>query len=143
LEFLVLDELHTYRGRQGADVAKLTRRVRERTGAHDLQCVGTSATMATEGSRSERLALVADVPSKLFGTGVLADDVIDETLSPLFLDRTFENQELKHAVLLAAEQNVPTSVEEFLANPLAAWVERTFGAEIQDDRVTRVVPKTI
>ena len=32
LEFLVLDELHTYRGRQGADVAMLLRRLRERTG---------------------------------------------------------------------------------------------------------------
>ena len=30
LEFLVLDELHTYRGRQGADVAMLLRRLRER-----------------------------------------------------------------------------------------------------------------
>ncbi len=30
LGFLVLDELHTYRGRQGADVALLVRRVRER-----------------------------------------------------------------------------------------------------------------
>jgi ATP-dependent helicase YprA (DUF1998 family) len=30
LRFLVLDELHTYRGRQGADVAMLVRRVRER-----------------------------------------------------------------------------------------------------------------
>src|SRR5690606_24429530 len=29
LRFLVLDELHTYRGRQGADVAMLVRRVRE------------------------------------------------------------------------------------------------------------------
>ncbi len=28
LRFLVLDELHTYRGRQGADVAMLVRRVR-------------------------------------------------------------------------------------------------------------------
>jgi len=35
LEFLVLDELHTYRGRQGADVAMLVRRVRERLGAQD------------------------------------------------------------------------------------------------------------
>jgi len=30
LRLLVLDELHTYRGRQGADVALLVRRVRER-----------------------------------------------------------------------------------------------------------------
>ena len=30
LEFLVLDEFHTYRGRQGADVAILVRRLRDR-----------------------------------------------------------------------------------------------------------------
>ena len=29
LKYLVLDELHTYRGRQGADVGLLVRRVRE------------------------------------------------------------------------------------------------------------------
>ncbi|MGH3929756.1 MAG: DEAD/DEAH box helicase, partial [Pseudonocardiaceae bacterium] len=41
LRFLVLDELHTYRGRQGADVALLVRRVREACAAHDtLQCIG-------------------------------------------------------------------------------------------------------
>jgi ATP-dependent helicase YprA (DUF1998 family) len=36
LEFLVLDELHTYRGRQGADVAMLVRRVRERAGSRKV-----------------------------------------------------------------------------------------------------------
>ena len=49
LRFLVLDELHTYRGRQGADVALLVRRVRERFNDR-LQFIGTSATMASEGS---------------------------------------------------------------------------------------------
>jgi ATP-dependent helicase YprA (DUF1998 family) len=41
LKFLVLDELHTYRGRQGADVALLLRRVRELLAADAMQCVGT------------------------------------------------------------------------------------------------------
>ena len=41
LEFLVLDELHTYRGRQGADVALLVRRLRTRTEATNLICIGT------------------------------------------------------------------------------------------------------
>ena len=50
LRFLVLDELHTYRGRQGADVALLVRRVREQLAPGHLQCIGTSATMASEGS---------------------------------------------------------------------------------------------
>ena len=42
LQFLVLDELHTYRGRQGADVALLVRRVRERLRPDNLLCIGTS-----------------------------------------------------------------------------------------------------
>ena len=58
LRFLVLDELHTYRGRQGADVAMLVRRVRNRTNP-ELLCVGTSATMATEGNADERNRAVA------------------------------------------------------------------------------------
>ena len=48
LRFLVLDELHTYRGRQGADVALLMRRVRDRLATGELQFVGTSATLASE-----------------------------------------------------------------------------------------------
>ncbi len=47
LRFLVLDELHTYRGRQGADVAMLVRRVRNALNAYQLQCIGTSATLAS------------------------------------------------------------------------------------------------
>ncbi|MFN9633981.1 MAG: DEAD/DEAH box helicase, partial [Erythrobacteraceae bacterium] len=44
LEFIVLDELHTYRGRQGADVAMLVRRRRQRLSAEHLLCIGPSAT---------------------------------------------------------------------------------------------------
>src|SRR3954452_6637043 len=48
LEFIVLDELHTYRGRQGADVSMLMRRVRDRLCADRVPvCIGTSATMAS------------------------------------------------------------------------------------------------
>lgn len=50
LKFLVFDELHTYRGRQGADVAMLIRRCRLAFGGHDIICVGTSATMASGGT---------------------------------------------------------------------------------------------
>jgi ATP-dependent helicase YprA (DUF1998 family) len=42
LRFLALDELYTYRGRQGADVALLVRRIRNRLAADQLQCIGTS-----------------------------------------------------------------------------------------------------
>ena len=80
LRFLVLDELHTYRGRQGADVALLCRRVREACNADRLQCVGTSATLAGEGTAAEQRAEVADVATRLFGVPVRPDRVIGETL---------------------------------------------------------------
>src|SRR5205807_376232 len=80
LRFLALDELHTYRGRQGADVAMLVRRLRDQCAADDVQVVGTSATMATGGTLAERNAVVASVATRLFGTEVTPDHVIGETL---------------------------------------------------------------
>lgn len=49
LRFLVFDELHTYRGRQGADVAMLIRRIRARC-KREVVCIGTSATMVSVGT---------------------------------------------------------------------------------------------
>ncbi|MBP8926991.1 MAG: DEAD/DEAH box helicase, partial [Pseudomonadales bacterium] len=80
LEFLVLDELHTYRGRQGADVALLVRRLRERLQANAMICIGTSATMSSTGSQTDRNQTVSAVASKLFGTRITENDVIGETL---------------------------------------------------------------
>jgi ATP-dependent helicase YprA (DUF1998 family) len=68
LRFLVLDELHTYRGRQGADVALLARRVREACNAERLQHVGTSATLAGAGTLEEQRREVARIPRSSSGT---------------------------------------------------------------------------
>ena len=54
VQFLVLDELHTYRGRQGGDVSLLVRRLRAATESPGMQCIGTSATLASEGSLAEQ-----------------------------------------------------------------------------------------
>ena len=88
LRYIVLDELHTYRGRQGADVAILVRRLRDRTrdGRAPL-CIGTSATMANEGEASAIQATVAEVASRIFGTPINADAVIGETLTRATDDR--------------------------------------------------------
>ena len=86
LRFLVLDELHTYRGRQGADVALLVRRVRERLAPDHLQCIGTSATMASEGSLEDKSRVVAGVASKLFAAEIPESNVIVETLERVILE---------------------------------------------------------
>ncbi|RFS82655.1 DEAD/DEAH box helicase [Actinomadura spongiicola] len=76
LRLLILDELHTYRGRQGADVAMLVRRLRDACDAPGLQCVGTSATMATGATFAEARTRIAAVASRLFGADVRPDRVI-------------------------------------------------------------------
>jgi ATP-dependent helicase YprA (DUF1998 family) len=65
LRFLVFDELHTYRGRQGADVAMLVRRLKERCAAPGLIHVGTSATMVAHpaASTEDRRQAVAEFVS--------------------------------------------------------------------------------
>ena len=95
LDFLVLDELHTYRGRQGADVAMLVRRVRDRLSPNKPPiCIGTSATMASEGEEESRAIAVASVAKRLFGTNVSPDAIIDESLSaPPILPITLRESE--------------------------------------------------
>uniref|UniRef100_UPI001ADF0A8D DEAD/DEAH box helicase n=1 Tax=Pararhodobacter sp. SW119 TaxID=2780075 RepID=UPI001ADF0A8D len=68
LDWLVLDELHTYRGRQGADVAMLVRRLRDRLSPDNLRCIGTSATMASSDAVTEDPAIVvANTATMIFG----------------------------------------------------------------------------
>ncbi|GEM_PF-443682 len=53
LRFLVLDEVHTYTGKRGADVACLIRRLKQHTGTIGrLRCIGTSATVQSAGARA-------------------------------------------------------------------------------------------
>src|SRR5690606_23012418 len=81
MQFLVLDELHTYRGRQGADVALLVRRVRDVAENPKLQVVGTSATLAGGETFADQQAQVSAVATKLFGVDVKPSRVIGETLT--------------------------------------------------------------
>ncbi|MEU4836852.1 DEAD/DEAH box helicase [Nocardia testacea] len=134
LQFLVLDELHTYRGRQGADVAMLVRRVRDACESPDLQCVGTSATMATSGSTADQKRIVAEVASNLFGTEVTPGRVIGETL-----DRATSGDPDDSLGLRANVRSGGASGDysEIAGSPLAAWIERTFGLRTEEE--TRAV----
>jgi ATP-dependent helicase YprA (DUF1998 family) len=72
IQFLVIDELHMYRGRQGADVALLIRRLKKRCGNPELQCIGTSATMVAgkETNANDRRKSVASFASNIFGVKI-------------------------------------------------------------------------
>lgn len=76
-QFLVLDELHTYDGAQGTDVANLIRRLKLKLAlpVEQLCAVGTSATI---GTGSEAPELLADYATKIFGEPIRTDAIITE-----------------------------------------------------------------
>ncbi|MGC4768889.1 protein kinase domain-containing protein [Micromonospora sp. DT44] len=122
LEFLVFDELHTYRGRQGADVALLIRRVREACQAEALQCIGTSATISSEGSAEDQKQVVARVASTLFGSAVTLENVIGETL----VRATGPAPDNVPVERLRAP-GAPRAYADLVNDPLARWIETYFG----------------
>ena len=78
LKYLVFDELHTYRGRQGADVSMLIRRIQALASNKDLICIGTSATMASGNREQDEKAEVAKVASTIFAKNFSKDQIIGE-----------------------------------------------------------------
>ena len=144
LDFLVLDELHTYRGRQGADVAMLVRRVRDRLCRdHEPICIGTSATMASEGDDAARAVAVAKVASRLFGTTIRTDGVIDESLERA-TDSSLTPAKLGQRLAAAVDSEVPETLDDaaLRVHPLAVWIELEIG--LQDgQRLSRRAPITI
>ena len=141
LKFLILDELHTYRGRQGADVAILIRKLRQRSKSNDeLLCIGTSATMSTVGSREQRRQVVADVASKLFGVEIKPSNVIDETLERSIqrIEPTIE--QLCQGISAGLPTELEQTLTQFRNHSLSYWIEMNFGLEEREGHLVRRQP---
>lgn len=147
LRFLVFDELHTYRGRQGADVALLIRRCRQAFGAHNAICIGTSATMASGGSSEEQKREVAKVAQKLFGVAFDTAQIVGETLQRATPEIDFSDQQVIQSLRETIVTNAapPESYEAFRLHPLAAWIESTFGVRAEEGtgRLIRQTPRRL
>ena len=150
LRFLVLDELHTYRGRQGSDVAMLVRRVREACEAAHLQCVGTSATLAGAGTIDEQRREVARVATLLFGTEVSTEAIILETLRRATDDCDPSDPGSLAELRTRLEQTrddpdaaTPTTYEAFVRDPLARWLESALGVSRDGGRLVRARPRPL
>ncbi|MCS7016164.1 MAG: DEAD/DEAH box helicase [Gemmatales bacterium] len=129
--FLVFDELHTYRGRQGADVAMLVRRWKARLGREQVVHIGTSATLVAHpgATREERRRVVAQFASRFFGTPITAAQVIEETLEPSTQGGPPSPEELRAAL----GQPLPQPFAELRQHPLARWLEYALGLEPESD----------
>jgi DEAD/DEAH box helicase domain-containing protein len=89
LRFLVVDELHTFDGAQGADLSCLIRRLKARLAIESayLCCVGTSATLGAKAEQDDLLAYATSV----FGETFSSDAIITESRigAGEFLEQSF------------------------------------------------------
>lgn len=140
--FLVFDELHTYRGRQGADVAMLVRRLKARLQRERVIHIGTSATLVAhrEATPAERRQVVAEFASRFFGASIGSDDVVEETLEPATIGGPPTAEELRQAF----SSPLPDDLEALRRHPLARWLEYALGIEQErDGNFRRRVPRPL
>lgn len=95
LRYLVVDELHTFDGAQGTDLACLVRRLRDRLVGHGhatLACVGTSATIGG----AEAAGTLRDYARQIFTAPFDAESVIlEERATP---EQFLRGVELAHSL---------------------------------------------
>jgi superfamily II DNA/RNA helicase len=139
LKFLIFDELHTYRGRQGSDVAMLIRRIRAKS-RNRVICIGTSATMVSGASQNEQKRKAAEVASLLFGINYKPEQIVNETLSPSLSN---QGRSLSKENLLESLQqpiDINAAEKDLLVHPLAVWLESSIALKNNDDILVRNEP---
>ena len=126
LKYIAVDELHTFDGAQGTDLACLLRRLKSRlwTPGGYLCCIGTSATM---GSRDNSQCILK-YAEEIFGEPFEKDAVVTEDrLSP---EEFFEDQDITDFSIPTADQvsQLNTLVEQddqddYLRAAMLAWTD--------------------
>lgn len=78
-KFIVLDEAHSYKGANGAEVSLLLKRLKERINGGEegkIQCIATSATL---GGGKEDYNKVAQFASDLFSEKFYSEDIVESS----------------------------------------------------------------
>ncbi len=139
LRFLVFDELHTYRGRQGTDVAMLIRRIRAQC-QHDITCIGTSATMVSGGTLEAQREEVAKVASTMFGKHFTSEQIVNEKLTRSLSNSGLLPSGQALAAAIAVGIDPSASEAELRAHPIAIWLENGIALEEKDGQPVRRKP---
>lgn len=139
IRYLVFDELHTYRGRQGSDVSMLIRRIKA-AAANKVLTIGTSATMvsADHTTLQQQHEEVAKVASKIFASEFKSDQVVSEYLITSLATKNITQLELQKCL----SQPVPEAgtANQFEQFDSAIWIERQIALEEKDGRLVRRTP---
>lgn len=134
LRYLVVDELHTFDGAQGTDLACLIRRLKGRldTPPQHLLCVGTSATLGDDKDAIDSLTRFA---SDIFAETIGQDQIIREDrvsvgeyLEESVVEHTLQPQATDETKLDPAQYQ---SAEDYLAAQYHIW----FGQSVSSAQV--------
>lgn len=123
LKFLVLDELHTYDGAQGTDVANLIRRLKLKLNLPQqwLTPVGTSATI---GNKEDSKQLLCEYASSVFGESFTAESIIEEhriSVEDFFADITEDGLPEKYDLKRCTLKETKT-IEAYLRTIRQIWL---------------------
>ena len=123
LKFIVLDELHTYDGAQGTDVANLIRRLKLKLNLKKghLCPIGTSATIGNGPDSKKRLCEYA---SDVFGETFKEENVIEEHRIPVDEYVEVVSNNLPDAKLIkSCEFGANDTVDSYLKHLCKVWLK--------------------
>lgn len=144
LKYLVVDELHTFDGAQGTDLACLLRRLKARFSMKrgDLCCIGTSATLGSDAKSREQLLTYA---SEIFGEDFDDDSLITETrVTPAAF---FQDVEVRHYYYpdtsKTSELTVGSDIASWLARQYELWFQKPLNDSINDPRIRQEIAREL
>ncbi|MCD7854253.1 MAG: DEAD/DEAH box helicase [Clostridiales bacterium] len=141
LKYIAVDELHTFDGAQGTDLACLLRRLKHRLGIKTgyLCCIGASATMGSKDDSSSILEYAAEI----FGEKFESDAVITE--DRLTAKEFFEGAEIAEFSMPTAlqikeidELSMNSDPESYLNKAVKAWFPDYFYDVMSDEGRTEL-----
>jgi DEAD/DEAH box helicase domain-containing protein len=124
LKYLVVDELHTFDGAQGSDLAMLIRRLKARLGVkkENLICVGTSATLGSESQMDD----LASYAGNIFDTPFDRNSIIGESreghdeflgmIEYMLLDPSFTPEQLRPDFYASLDEHLSAQVRLFFGD---------------------------
>jgi len=142
LRYLVFDELHTYRGRQGADVALLIRRIRAMCKQH-VTCIGTSATMVSVGSMASQREQVAQVATTMFGRSFRAEQVVQEKLTRSIEYMGVLPSRSELALAISNGINIEDDLNKLRSHNIIVWLENNVALQEHNGDLVRRKPLRI
>jgi DEAD/DEAH box helicase domain-containing protein len=135
LRYLVIDELHTFEGAQGTDLACLLRRLKVRLSIPErhLCCIGTSATLGDKQEQTKQLSFAGEIFGETFDRDAI---IIEHRLSA----REFLEKSLISRIELVPTEKAtelrPESYDSY-SSFVQAQYRLWFGENLPDDSFTQ------